>query len=98
MSLGFQREQNRNVPKRPAVKTGINDFVSKPTKSIQSNTSTELVMAIANEKTHIVPEWVYTGTYVVLIISTVSSLWVIASGLWWIKYYVECNQGMRTCV
>ena len=26
----------------------------------------------------------------------VAALWVCAIGLWWIKYYVECNQKLRT--
>ena len=44
-----------------------------------------------------IPEWLFTLLYTFLIVSSVSSLWIIASGLLWIKYYVECNQGMRTC-
>ena len=40
---------------------------------------------------------IYTTVQSVLILSIVGALWTMASGLWWIKYYVECNQGVIQC-
>ena len=40
---------------------------------------------------------IYTTLQFVLITSIVGALWTMASGLWWIKYYVECNQGVLQC-
>jgi hypothetical protein len=39
----------------------------------------------------------YTFMQVLVISSIVSALWVMAFALWWIKYYVECNQGVIDC-
>ena len=39
----------------------------------------------------------YTTAYVILVISGVAALWVCAVGMWWIKYYIECNQGVKVC-
>jgi hypothetical protein len=38
-----------------------------------------------------------TSLQIFLIISTVAALWTVAIGVWQIKYYVECNQGIITC-
>lgn len=40
---------------------------------------------------------VYTTAQFLLISSIVGALWTIAIGMWWIKYYVECNQGVTSC-
>lgn len=40
---------------------------------------------------------VYTSAQFILVTSIVGALWTMAVGLWWIKYYVECNQGVIQC-
>lgn len=99
MSLGFQREQGRIVPKKPPLKPApkINDFLPKVSEKITIESIPGKIVGEKEEKQPFLPEWVYTFLYTVLILSTVSSLWVIASGMLWIKYFVECNQGMRIC-
>ena len=99
MSLGFQREQDRIVPKKPPLRpaTKINDFLPKISENMTVESIPEKNVIQTEEKQPFLPEWLYTVLYTILILSTVSSLWVIASGMLWIKYYVECNQGMRIC-
>lgn len=33
--------------------------------------------------------------YILSMIATVGALWTIAVGIWWIKYYVECNRNQN---
>lgn len=40
---------------------------------------------------------IYTTTQFLLICSIVGALWTMAIGLWSIKHYVECNQGVTEC-
>ena len=39
----------------------------------------------------------YKTTQFLLICSIVGALWTMAIGLWSIKHYVECNQGVKEC-
>lgn len=99
MSLGFQREQDRFVPKKLPVKplSKMNEFMPKISENITIESIPEKNVIQNQERKPFLPEWLYTLVYTLLILSSVSSLWVIASGMLWIKYYVECNQGMRIC-
>ena len=98
MSLGFQREQNRIVPKKPPVKpaTKIHDLVPQKIEKKKLESVPEKTL-VKKDTQPFLPDWLYTAVYALLILLTVSSLWVIASGMLWIKYYVECNQGIRIC-
>ena len=99
MSLGFQREQDRMVPKKPPVKSApkMSDIMPKISENIVIEPMNDKMVIQQEANKPFIPEWLFTILYTFLIVSSVSSLWIIASGLLWIKYYVECNQGMRTC-
>lgn len=57
-------------------------------------------LIVQEKKVVMLPNFVtflYNFLQVILVLSAVSSLWVIAVGLWQIKYYVECQHGARSC-
>lgn len=39
----------------------------------------------------------YNWIQFLLVCSIVGSLWTMAMGIWWIKYYVECNYDATKC-
>ena len=92
MSLGFSGDQNRFMPKASTT----SKVISKSTLEVDNN-------MIVPPKSKVVVRLpglgscMYTTLYVLLILSAVSALWVAAIGMWWIKYYVECNQGVYEC-
>jgi len=93
MSLGFKGEQNRHAIK-------VSSSSSTTPKPILSLTPEADDIVEASETTIIrlpgVGNCLYYTSYSILLIAGVSALWVSAIGMWWIKYYIECNQGVRT--
>ena len=83
---GDVRKHNNSVGVLDAPKI----YEAKGTKGIVEDTTTILTLPSLGS-------CVYTTVQSVLILSIVGALWTMASGLWWIKYYVECNQGVVQC-
>ena len=102
MSLGFRGEQNRkimtNAPPAststvtvPQVKVHHSRARIEHEESSKAAVSDMLVLHIPS-----LGACMYTTLSTLLIAAGVSSLWVMAAGMWWIKFYVECNRGLRT--
>tara|TARA_Y100000748_G_scaffold298779_2_gene294602 strand:+ start:122 stop:424 length:303 start_codon:yes stop_codon:yes gene_type:complete len=96
MSLGFKGEQNRSAVLSSSVNLPKTIFVlqKEEEEKVVDKTNT-------NETTIIrlpgIGNCLYYTSYSLLVISGVSALWVSAIGMWWIKYYIECNQGVIDC-
>lgn len=94
MSLGGLSSNLKGDVRKPNTSVGILDtskiYEVKRTKDIDADTTTILTLPNFGS-------CIYTTVQSVLIISIVGALWTMASGLWWIKYYVECNQGVVQC-
>lgn len=95
MSLGFKGEQNRMMSK-PSTSS-----VTSTPKPLVAIPETEKVVYESNETTILrlpgIGNCLYYTSYSVLVIAGVAALWVSAIGMWWIKYYIECNQGVIQC-
>tara|TARA_B100001778_G_C18531379_1_gene603792 strand:- start:128 stop:442 length:315 start_codon:yes stop_codon:yes gene_type:complete len=104
MSLGFSGGQNRFVPK-PKPNTPILPIapVPPPEPKIEKIDKVDkVVVREVSKPINIIklPSWsniLYTLSYMIVVIVGVSSLWISAIGLFWIKYYIECNKGILSC-
>ena len=94
MSLGGLSTNLKGDVRKPNTGVGVIDppkiYEVKRSKDIDIDTTTILTLPSFGS-------CIYTTVQSVLILSIVAALWTMASGLWWIKYYVECNQGVVQC-
>lgn len=94
MSLGGLSTNLKGDVRKPNAGVSVIDppkiYEVKKSKDIELDTTTILTLPSFGS-------CIYTTVQSLLILSIVGALWTMASGLWWIKYYVECNQGVVEC-
>lgn len=88
MSLGTIEPALKGNSRRPAASASVPVYAVSDQPAAASTTILTLPSC---------GSLVYTTAQLLLVSSIVGALWTIASGMWWIKYYVECNQGVVSC-
>ena len=98
MSLGFFRETESQEQNRKPEPVLVQKVHEARAQDLQLS-SLETVEPREDIILHLpkIGSCFYTTMTTVLIAGGVSALWVMAVGTWYIKYYIECSQGVRDC-
>ena len=92
MSLGFSSNLKGDAKKQTTIGGVKTTPVFTTMSSDTQLTSKETILTFPD-----CSGIVYTSIQVTLVCLIVGALWVMAAGLWEIKHYVECNQGVVAC-
>ena len=95
MSLGFSSTLKGDSRSQTNVRVGVVEapsvYTVTPSKA-ETSTVDKTILTLPS-----CGSIVYTSILFVLTCSVVGALWIMAVGLWQIKHYVECSQGIVDC-